>query len=513
MSFNLRLKGSALALLPAATLASALVLGAAQTASAQTTLFDCTNNATAPGGVCSSGVGTTFSFPLFFNFFPVFADNAFNYAARGSSNGIRAFLACGGGGSIDTPTLPNPVSFASVDTPLTQAQIDSYYSATGCFSQGFGPIVELPITAGAVALVYNTNADLNDGENANLGGSSGPVGRGSGVNLRASQYCALFNGTPAAAVPALPADLAAATGVRRSDGSGTTFIQSSSLNAICTPLGAWTTAQGQSRGFGQVSVNDDALDGNNLSICGKVFVPSGSISPTDINQRTNTVCWPASFLSGSGNPGVATLVNAAANRFGYVEFATAAGLDAPVPGTTFNAVDIDLIPANNTAGTNRIFPNLDIADLQNPNTAEFFAPYSGNVEIAEATKADDSRSTCRTVFNNPNPIDGYPISGVSYLLFYGDYQPEIRPNGVASPASTRFLSQGATLRDRYRSFFAASNPNSFAGTAGRQLQINLGYAPLPVARQTQAFVTATQCIQSVNGLNTRDPLPGGQVAP
>jgi ABC-type phosphate transport system substrate-binding protein len=516
MSFNLRLKGSTLALLPAATLASALVLGAAQTASAQLDqLINCTS-ATPPGGICSNGVGSSFPFPLFFAIFPDFAPGTINYASRGSSGGITAFLSCGAGSTTGTPTVPNPTSFAATSAPLTQTQLDSYYSATGCFSQGFGPIVELPITASAFAFVYNITVSLNDGGAAVLGGASGPTGEGPGVDLTVSQYCGVFNGTPAdaAVVPALPAEASATIGVRRSDGSGTTFIVSSSLSAICTPLGLWKTAAGINRGFGQVSVPDtDAACATPADVAG---------TPAVEGSRNNTVCWPSTFLSGSGNVGVATVVNAATNRFGYVEFATAAGLDGPAPGTTFDAVDTDLNPANNPAGTNRIFPNLVFADLQNPTTLAFLAPYSGNVGVAPLAQSDASASTCRTVFNNPNPVDGYPIIGVNYLLFYGDYTPDFRPNGLRSPASARFVNQGGTLRDRYRGLFASGIVESFAGDEGRQRQIELGYAPLSVERQTQAFIAAFQCTQAVtgnpnigtipgNGTNTRDVPP--QIAP
>jgi ABC-type phosphate transport system substrate-binding protein len=536
MSFNLRLKGSAIALLPAATLASALVIGAAQTASAQSTTL--LNDCSTASPICSNGAASTFPFPLFVNLLqlPLSAsgaanDNLYNYGSRGSGGGITGFLSCAAGGSTGVPNVPNPTAFATTDAPLTQAHLDRYYSATGCFSQGFGPIVELPVTSGSVAFVYNTNANLDDGETAVVGGAAGPTGRGPGINLTVQQWCHLYNGTAPGAAAGLPADLANATGVRRSDSSGTTFIISSSLTHFCGQpialggLDEWKVLNAGGvptsiyRGRGQVGVPDsdpacliqpvlNDLPDTDLATPG-VQAPAG-VTP---GTRTNTVCWPSAFFSGSGNPGVATAVNAATNRFGYVQFSTAAGLDTPAPGTTFNAVDVDLNPGNNPAGSNRLFPNLDIADLENPFVSNFFAPYSGNVDPAIFTSPDISAAFCRTVLDTASPTAGYPIVGVSYLLQYGDYLPERRPSGVLSPAGTRFLNQGGTLRDRHRAIFAPGNHNSFAGTTGRQLAIDLGYAPLPAVRQTQAFVTATQCIQAVNGLNTRDPLPGGQVAP
>jgi ABC-type phosphate transport system substrate-binding protein len=155
MSSNVKFNRLALVTLPAAALASALVLGAAQTASAQSTtlLNDCSTSSP----ICSNGAGATFPFPLFLNLFQQGTNNnLYNYAARGSGGGITAFLSCAAGGSTGTPAVPNPTAFASTDAPLSQAQISSYYSATGCFSQGFGPIVELPVTSGSVAFVYNS---------------------------------------------------------------------------------------------------------------------------------------------------------------------------------------------------------------------------------------------------------------------------------------------------------------------------------------------------------------------
>jgi ABC-type phosphate transport system substrate-binding protein len=533
MSSNVKFNRLALVTLPAAALASALVLGAAQTASAQSTtlLNDCSTSSP----ICSNGAGATFPFPLFLNLFQQGTNNnLYNYAARGSGGGITAFLSCAAGGSTGTPAVPNPTAFASTDAPLSQAQISSYYSATGCFSQGFGPIVELPVTSGSVAFVYNTTTNLDDGENAVLGSVAGPTGRGPGINLTVQQYCHLYNGTAGTANAGLPADLVNATGVRRSDSSGTTFIVSSSLTHFCgqPALDEWKVLDAGGvptpiyRGRGSVSIPDSDpacliqpvladLPDTDLATPG-VQAPAG-VTP---GTRTNTVCWPTAFLSGSGNPGVATVVNAATNRFGYVEFSTAAGLDGPAAGTTFNAVDVDLDPATNLPGENgavlnRVFPNLDVADLQNSLSAgsEFFAPYSGNVDPAILNSPDISAAQCRTVLDTASPLAGYPIVGVNYLLFYGDYLAERRPSGVLSPAGTRFLNQGGTLRDRHRAIFASGIADSFAGSAGRQLAINLGFAPLPVGRQQQAFVAATQCIQAVNGLNTRDPLPGGSVAP
>jgi phosphate transport system substrate-binding protein len=452
--------------------------------------IDCGQAGDQAGLVCSNGAGATFPFPLFAGGVPdstpagafrtLFPD-LFNYASIGSGGGITSFLnqlppssILVNGVPLSTITVPGPLSFASTDAPLTQAQLDTFYAAGANLNNlGYGVPVEIPLTSGAVTVSFN------DGTT--------PAVAGTPIQLTRANECTLFNGGSVTLN-----GVTYSQGVRRSDNSGTTFIMSNHLNTVCTPLGLWTKPTGGSRGFGQVSVPD-----------------TNAACTTAANAPSNTVCWPASFLSGSGNPGVAAAVNSGgAGTFGYVEFATAA---SNVDGS----VDTGL-----TATAPRAFPNLDISAVENPNGgSQFVAPTANEVTLALSEQADQSTAACRLVINAPDPTTpgSYPIVGVNYGLFYSDYAPDITRGGANSPRVGAFGGQGVVLRDRYRQLVQRLNLT----TSGRALQTQFGYAPLPntapagvtpLANRTVA--TAVTCINNVvgaNGIAGQDVAP--QIAP
>jgi phosphate transport system substrate-binding protein len=492
--------------------------------------------------ICSNGAGSTFPFPLFAGGVPdstplgafrtLFPDQ-FNYAAIGSGGGITSFLRQLPPSSIIDPatglplsenTVPGPLSFASTDAPLTQAQLDTFYAAGANLNNlGYGVPVEIPLTSGAVTVSFNDGIV--------------PAVAGTPIQLTRVQECTLFNGgvvsigslnygTPLP-LPTIPpgstaeqiasinaADAASVPrGVRRSDNSGTTFIMSNHLNEVCgnpakgINLWSYTNSIGQTvgRGFGQVSLPD------NSAACQAAAPLPASVAYPDPNPirnvapLPNTVCWPSTFTSGSGNPGVAAGVNGRVRgSFGYVEFATAA---SNVDGS----VDTGLTAAA------RSFPNLDISAVENSSSV-FVAPTSNNVILALSEQADQSAATCRLVINAPDPstLGSYPIVGVNYGLFYSDYFTDITRSGANSPRVGAFV-QGLALRDRYRLLVQRLNLT----TQGRALQTQFGYAPLPntapagtTPLANRAVQTAVTCINNVvgaNGIAGQDVAP--QIAP
>jgi phosphate transport system substrate-binding protein len=439
---------------------------------------DCT---TAP--ICSNGAGATFTFPLFAGsvtntgavvtpgVFNTAFPGLFNYASRGSGTGISSFISQTPPVQSlpNSPSVPRPFSFASTDAPLTQSQLDQYFAARqdGPLG-GFGAPVELPSTAGAVTVLYNDGNGITAPTEAQT------------IALTRQDECTILNGGTATVANPQGGNVTLNQGARRLDSSGTTFITTNHLNTVCTPLGLWSYANSAgvqvSRGFGQVSLAD------NSAACQAATA-----------ALANTVCWPSAFLTGSGNGGVAAAVDTgAAGTFGYVEFATAAALDN---GT----VDIDLDTSNN-GGSVRGFANTDIARVQNPNAAgaPFVSPVAGNVSVSLLATPDSSPAQCRVVFNEPDPANGYPIIGVNYYLFYGDYT----PNNQGT-----FNGRGGTLRDRYRSL--VQQTLTFPNVAA------LGYAPLPASAQSAVVSAAFRCINNLAGAPTVDVAPGGagRIAP
>jgi ABC-type phosphate transport system substrate-binding protein len=448
---------------------------------------------------CGCGVG------LWRSFFP----DRFNYASRGSSCGITAFLAQAPAGlacplpagqTQNTPTTAGPFVFGLSDAPLSQAQLSTYYNrlpGDGPEPTTYGGIAFLPYVGGTVVSLHYSPT----GPSARPGiGPDGLVDTTANSLpnrlpvLTRNQLCDLYNGN----LPQVIEGVTYAQGVRRTDGSGTTFAFTHYLSLVCTPLGKWQTATGQNRGVGQVSVNEPGPN----NVC---------LNPA--SSRPNTVCWPSTFTSGSGNPGVATVVNAAPGRFGYVEFATAAQL-------TDGAVDTDLVLANNTAP--RQYPNTNIAAVQNaygltPAGANKFAPplatNGTNALLAVRKPNNQSTAYCRFIVPTVDPntfvnaagatvtlTSAYPITAVTYLLAYGDYAPG--PNGPTGGGE--FGNRGAYYAATLRSLVTNFVTNSNYANVIRQF----GYVPLPFDG-ADPDVLGTVVLDRVNGTGDDNPDPNG----
>jgi hypothetical protein len=457
-----------------------------------------------------NGAGASFTFPFLQNYFPASFPNQVNYAGIGSGGGINAFLSqLPPAVPPAAATVPSPFTFAATDTPLTQVQREVYYYGTdrtpgpitnnplvsptiqsGRWELGYGPLVQVPILAGGVSISYNV------------------PGVTDGVQLSRAEECGLFNGT----LTTFPGSSVPVTGVRDNGSSAPTFILSQHLNAVCSGLGLWSTPSGQSRGFGQVSVSDTD------PVCA---LPFTTVSPAPAGQRNNTVCWPASFLSGSGDPGVAAQIRGAVagtltppnpagttvvakpspdGRFGYVAFPVSV-LYGPNSRLPLFAIPASLPPGDNADD------DILLAAVENQAGA-FVLPTADQVTLALAGPTDTDPRACTITVNEPDPAAGYPISGVSYLLFYGDYIPDVLPSGAAPTRAGAFNNQGALARNRARQFVS----NLVGNVANRQIAIDNGYAPLPNAGAGSLAATsantALNCVQAVSGgTNSLDPTP------
>jgi phosphate transport system substrate-binding protein len=379
---------------------------------------------------CASTINTTGANPPG----PVNPNFRFNYASQGSGAGVSEFLDQAPR-VTPPPTVPNPFAFAATDTPLTQANLTTFQTNLTPFGYGFP--VEVPLVAGAIALAYSPTSSVANN-----------------VPLTTAQWCAAFNGNPSG-------PLAGFTGVRRSDRSGLTQIVATQLTQTCGSLGLWQTAAGVARGSGTTSVPDTNAN------C--------AIAPGVAPRGTDTVCWPASFLSGSGTSGVVSQVLAANNRFGYVELPTALG-----------------------ASTGSV---LKVANLQNA-AGNIVAPDSTSTSAAlTAPTANVSTSACRLVLSNPgSPFLGisnvaasnaqaYPIVSVTYGLFYGDYYPDASP-----------IVRGTSIAAGIRAFVAwsqAATPVSGVPTQADAIAIARGYAPLPNSVKAQVRTVVQDCVEGL----------------
>jgi len=197
-----------------------------------------------------NGAGATFPYPLYSKWFHEYnkfkPDVQINYQSIGSGGGIQQIKA-------------KTVDFGASDAPLTADEEKAMP----------GPVVQIPTTAGAVAVVYNI------------------AGVPNGLKLTPEVVAGLFMGkikkwndsniasvNPGVTLPDLPVAI-----VHRSDGSGTTYIFTDYLAKVNGDF-YWKVGRGKS------------------------------------------VNWPTG-IGGKGNEGVAGQVKQTPGAVGYVEFAYA----------------------------------------------------------------------------------------------------------------------------------------------------------------------------------------------
>ncbi len=173
-------------------------------------LTGCSRGA-AGGPVRLTGAGSTFVYPLFSKLFDEYQkvqpQVRVNYQSVGSGAGIRQLL-------------ERTVDFGATDAPLTDEQLRA----------APGEILHLPVTLGAVVLIYNlpvrTALRLDGPTLAGL--FLGEIGRWNDPRLQALN--------PDVALPDQPVVV-----VHRAEGSGTTYLFTAYLSAVSA---AWRTRVG-----------------------------------------------------------------------------------------------------------------------------------------------------------------------------------------------------------------------------------------------------------------------------
>jgi phosphate transport system substrate-binding protein len=173
------------------------------------------NGTSCPSTSALQGAGSTFDAPLFSKMFAAYAKVScgltVSYLGSGSSAGMNALL-------------DQDVDFAATDVPLTNANLAR--------SQ-FGPILHIPVTLGAEAIIYNV-----PGVPSQLK-LTGPVLADIFLGkITAWNDPALTHLNPGVSLPPL-----SITVIHRSDGSGTTGIFTHYLTQVSS---AWSTTVGAS---------------------------------------------------------------------------------------------------------------------------------------------------------------------------------------------------------------------------------------------------------------------------
>ncbi len=221
------------------------------------------NSAAADNSISLVGGGASFPAPLYQKWYRTFykqhPDVLIDYQPLGSGAGISQFM----DGRLD---------FAGTDVPLSQDQV----------SMVQGGVVQIPMTAGALVLVYNLDGveDLKLSRKAYTGIFEGEIDRWN--------HPAIAESNPGANLPDSPIVL-----VTRSDASGTTYTLTRHLSAV-------------SEKFDKT-----------------VGVSTSPVWPEKIKERGN-------LIRARGNGGVVNMVKALPASIGYVEYSHAYLTELPI---------------------------------------------------------------------------------------------------------------------------------------------------------------------------------------
>ena len=273
-----------------------------------------------------------------------------------------------------TPTEPiNPLLFAfgSTDAPLTTTELQQYQQLVQPF---LGSVVQVPVVATAITLAYNR-------QGLNLPAA--------GFRLSRATYCGILNGQITnwnnSRITADNGGVRVSTNlpirvVRRSDGSGSTFILSNHLNTVCRGLSPSSLEWRQ--GVGKY----------------------GATAPAPSPATQDVVYWPSTFLSAQGSAGIVSTLNRTPGAIGYVDNPTRLGARPP---------------------------RLPAAILQN-RSGNYVAPTAAatSAALTSASDLDSSPNIITATVPNPLQATAYPIVSVSYLLFPGRVSNPIASAGI-----------------------------------------------------------------------------------
>jgi ABC-type phosphate transport system substrate-binding protein len=357
---------------------AALALGASNGAQAQTPI---------------NGGGSTLAQPTYNSAFSAYAatiDNSvtFNYAGVGSGGGQRGVLC--NDPTNDKDAVGTDIHYGASDATLSAAQIANWNASvnvmsgggSGCATSGGGtiglaqggPLIQVPTFGTPITIPFNLPS---------------PLFKKGSIQLTDTQLCGIFSGKittwndPAltnlvasgGTGPALPI-----TVVYRSDGSGTSFLFTSHLAAVCT---AANTAAG--------------VTFSGVQTFASLFT---------------TV--PSNFVAATGSPGVQAAIGLDAHNSST---GTATGTSGAVG---YLSPDYTTIATVNQFQTSTFPP---VAAVQNSNNvaAGYVLPTVPNTTLALSagvppTTTAQLENPADYVPAIPSPASGYPIAGYTVWI-------------------------------------------------------------------------------------------------
>ena len=342
------------------------------------------------------------------------------YGAVGSGAGTNAFLtntaSLINNGAVGkfrsgstTISVPAPVfatgttvHYGASDATLTSAQVSAYNTSPGLGATN-GPLIQLPAFGTPVAVAFNK-------------------GSGTTLTLNDTDLCGIFSGKFTNWSQTSSGGSGAITVGFRGDGSGTSFLFTSHLAAVCNASNS------------NVTFTAGTAFGANFTTLPANFVPGEGSSGVQANFLTIRAIsgTPASF------PNV-TYVGPGGGRVTVSRTVTSSG-EVAYLGPDYTAI------APNAGNYNA---NVRVASLVNGTNGTAYLPNTANTTTALATSAapPSTASTAadptRWVPANPNPRSGYPIVGFTNLIVSQCYRVSTVTTGIKSFLQNQYNNNGS----------------------------------------------------------------------
>ncbi|WP_158923795.1 substrate-binding domain-containing protein [Acidisphaera sp. S103] len=401
------------------------------------------------------GGGSTLAAIDYDNEFSIFGTGSnFTYCSIGSGAGTSAFVL-----NSDTPLEADAANCPStivagknVDYGASDAFIPSssvtYFNA----SANAGPLIQVPSFGTPVTFALSNS----------LGTKS--ITANGAETLTDAQLCGIYSGV-ITDWHTIDSSIASGTTIKvayRADSSGTSFLLTSHLAAVCPASTA------SAPGFTAAQLAAMPTTTFALSVYGVTLPTTLPTNPCGISSTVGSNSMPANFCAGTGSSGVEGIVTGTSNAIGYLS-----------PDYT----DISTLNQN-TGG----FPF--VAQVTNNNNGSTYLPTVANTSAALGTITPPSGSAESIPANwaplAPNPSTGYPVAGYTYLFFPTCYASSTNTNNVVG-----------WLKDHY-------NSTGMNGTDYVDLITGSGFLPVPGSSDSAAPTAGSFAAAIISAFLTGD---------
>ena len=325
----------------------------------------------------------------------------FNFEAVGSGGGQKAFLNNDitqfenvPPGTLTYGTIVgNQVDIGASDAFLLASQLTNPATGSYANSAADGPLIQIPTFGTPITMAFNESG----------------VGA-SGLTLNDSQICGVFSGKISdwhSLVSSIPAGTTINV-VYRTDGSGTTFLLTQHLNAVCTS-------------------SNSSFPTYPVPITKYFYSATAANNPVFLNPP------PANFTGESGSANVASQLVATANSLGYLspDYTSIAPKSA-------STTSLKVAKVTNAVNHVSYLPNV-------PNTENGLAhPGPGSTDGTPPSTLSAAMDPLNWVPAIPQTNSGYPIVGYTTMELSSCYASKTAGSAINSLLVDQYLNSGYT---------------------------------------------------------------------